>query len=466
MYVCDALSQEINQYELIGTPQKRVLDPKDWKFLFCPPEIWCAVNVDALPGSNRVYCASPDNFPIGTYIRLTSDWVPDGALFEVVSYGIAIVEVLADTNQALAGLPTIDTITLVDGEIALLVNQTAPSENGPWVVHAGAWTRPIDYDTGDHAAGVYYYINNGVTYIDQGWICTNRPTSDIIDTDDTTWIQFAASNAPYGSYLVVKDRVQTSYPGYPAPVNAVWISPEGWVSGTAPTFTPTCDSITLEIGNVGPPITISLIGVPNMAAVAGAINALYAPATVATISTVAGKDYLVLEDTTGSLFKPLNYNRIILHPVANDAWAAFGVDNDDLPITYPGTPGFDGFLTGEDAIIYKACDLVPYALSPSSRTTEGKLGNPLDINTFFTDWENGIVYFHPQMSNAVNILSVLTNAIVELPLEGGTYKIVNRDDNCNETCSCCYVEVGNPHSKPQIQTSPSTILSKNEEEPL
>ncbi len=52
-------------------------------------------------------------------------------------------KVVATANvAALTGLPTTDGVTLNDGDVQLNVGQTTQSQNGPWNVHASAWTRP------------------------------------------------------------------------------------------------------------------------------------------------------------------------------------------------------------------------------------------------------------------------------------------------------------------------------------
>lgn len=100
-------------------------------------------------------------------------------------------EVVAVANIAsLSGLPTIDGDTLVDGEIALLTAQTTGSQNGPWAVHSGAWTRPTDWASGAvKAEGQYFIIQaEGTTYKNTKWFCTNTgPVT--VDTTAATFVQ-------------------------------------------------------------------------------------------------------------------------------------------------------------------------------------------------------------------------------------------------------------------------------------
>lgn len=58
--------------------------------------------------------------------------------------------VVGTANLALTGIPasaSTDYIPLDPNDIILLLAQTAPSENGPWVVSSGAWSRPTNFDT-------------------------------------------------------------------------------------------------------------------------------------------------------------------------------------------------------------------------------------------------------------------------------------------------------------------------------
>lgn len=119
------------------------------------------------------------------------------AQFQAQSKWINPARVLADTNQALSGIPaSIDGInTLVDGDRIALINQTAPAENGMWIIRAGAWERPSDFNTGASAANRTFFVEEGNTYADTAWTVTTDPPNDIIDTDPLTLVQIAGPGA-------------------------------------------------------------------------------------------------------------------------------------------------------------------------------------------------------------------------------------------------------------------------------
>lgn len=71
--------------------------------------------------------------------------------------GVAIqagVRVVSTLQTTLSGAQTIDNVAVVAGDRVLCIAQTTGSQNGIWVVAAGAWTRP-----GDFASGLI--LNNG-----------------------------------------------------------------------------------------------------------------------------------------------------------------------------------------------------------------------------------------------------------------------------------------------------------------
>lgn len=97
--------------------------------------------------------------------------------------------VVATTNQALSGLPTIDGVTVADGTMLLLSAQSTGSQNGPWTAHSGAWTRPSWYPSGGTTQAFQFittFIRLGTTYQGTTWRQTAAGPITI-DTTATTW---------------------------------------------------------------------------------------------------------------------------------------------------------------------------------------------------------------------------------------------------------------------------------------
>jgi hypothetical protein len=84
------------------------------------------------------------------------------------------VRVVAVANVALTGIQTIDSILLVAGDRVLLTAQTVASQNGVWIVAAGAWTRATDADvSGELTPGAFWMVEEGATKGASQWRCNN-----------------------------------------------------------------------------------------------------------------------------------------------------------------------------------------------------------------------------------------------------------------------------------------------------
>lgn len=100
------------------------------------------------------------------------------------------VRVVATTNQALTGTPTIDGVATQSDDRILLVGQTAPAENGVYVAAAGAWSRAsLENDNGELTPGAFWYVEEGTTYGASQWRIENTGTITI-DTTSITINQF------------------------------------------------------------------------------------------------------------------------------------------------------------------------------------------------------------------------------------------------------------------------------------
>lgn len=98
---------------------------------------------------------------------------------------------IATSNvSSLSGLAqTFDGIALdTDGQVVLLVGQTDHKQNGPWVVHSGAWTRPTWFATGIDVSSAIVIVQKGTVYADSIWLCTTDTTA-IVGTDNLVFVQ-------------------------------------------------------------------------------------------------------------------------------------------------------------------------------------------------------------------------------------------------------------------------------------
>lgn len=91
-------------------------------------------------------------------------------------------------------LTTIDgTLLSTPGDRVLLTAQSTASQNGIWVIAAGAWTRPADFTTGLHVGGAFMFVESG-TSNSGDWAVTNvNGTNDVVDTDSLVITEYSGA---------------------------------------------------------------------------------------------------------------------------------------------------------------------------------------------------------------------------------------------------------------------------------
>jgi hypothetical protein len=90
---------------------------------------------------------------------------------------------------ALSGTMTIDGVALAAGDRVLVKDQTAPAQNGVYVVAAGAWSRAADLSTWDRHISAYLFVEQGTVNADIGYLCTVDP-GGTLGTTAITFVQF------------------------------------------------------------------------------------------------------------------------------------------------------------------------------------------------------------------------------------------------------------------------------------
>src|SRR6516225_11432293 len=112
-----------------------------------------------------------------------------------VAQGLATkqsVRALAAANITLSGTQTIDGVALSAGDTVLCTGQTTGSQNGSYVVAAGAWTRTLDFDdVNDAVRSPYWFVGEGTSYAGSGWVMTTWPYT--IGTTALVFTQFTGA---------------------------------------------------------------------------------------------------------------------------------------------------------------------------------------------------------------------------------------------------------------------------------
>jgi hypothetical protein len=85
--------------------------------------------------------------------------------------------VVATANITLSGTQTIDGVSVVAGDRVLVIGQTTASQNGVYVVAAGAWSRASDADaTGEIQFNDKWFISAGTTNANRTFVCRTTGT--------------------------------------------------------------------------------------------------------------------------------------------------------------------------------------------------------------------------------------------------------------------------------------------------
>jgi hypothetical protein len=136
------------------------------------------------------------------------DWVTDNSSLqgEAIIPDI-LVKAASVGNLTLSGTQTVDAVPLVEGDLCLAKNQTTTSQNGPYVVHAGAWTRATgcDSDAEIRQRTVMVTADGTESKVGYEYVCTNTGAITIGSTA-ITYVQVplgigtGATNAAAGNH--------------------------------------------------------------------------------------------------------------------------------------------------------------------------------------------------------------------------------------------------------------------------
>ena len=103
------------------------------------------------------------------------------------------VRVATTANITLSGTQTIDGVAVIAGDRVLVKNQSTGSQNGIYVVAAGAWSRAADADTSaEVTSGLFTFVSEGTVNASSGWVLTT-PDPITLGTTSLTFTQFSGA---------------------------------------------------------------------------------------------------------------------------------------------------------------------------------------------------------------------------------------------------------------------------------
>jgi hypothetical protein len=146
-------------------------------------------------GSGNI-TAGGDLIATGNVYAATSKKLATEEYVNSVQQGLDVkqsVRAATTANITLSGTQTIDSVVLAVGDRVLVKDQSTASQNGIYVVAAGAWARATDAHTSTHVtAGLFTFIAEGTKNGDQGWILTSNDTITL-GTTSLTFTQFTGA---------------------------------------------------------------------------------------------------------------------------------------------------------------------------------------------------------------------------------------------------------------------------------
>lgn len=117
------------------------------------------------------------------------------------------VRIATTANITTSGTQTIDGVAVIAGDRVLVKNQDTGSQNGIYIVDAGAWSRSTDASsTGSITGGTFVFVEEGTTNADTSWVVSTDDTITIGSTA-IVWTQFGAGG---GSTPVAGNGISVS----------------------------------------------------------------------------------------------------------------------------------------------------------------------------------------------------------------------------------------------------------------
>lgn len=108
-----------------------------------------------------------------------------------LSWKNAVRAASAGADLTLSAPQTVDGVALIAGDRVLVKDQATGSQNGIYVVAAGAWTRAEDMNASAEVKGAAVFVTDGTANQGKAWACNNSGAV-VLDTTAIAFVQFAS----------------------------------------------------------------------------------------------------------------------------------------------------------------------------------------------------------------------------------------------------------------------------------
>jgi hypothetical protein len=261
------------------------------------------------------------------------------------------VRAASTANLTLSGVQTVDGVSLVVGNRVLAKNQTTSSQNGVYVVAAGAWSRATDFDEPyEVTAGVFFFVEEGTVNADAGFVITSD-NPQVVGTDPLIFTQFSGAGQIIAGDAITKtgnqlDVVVAANGGIEIASDALQLKSS--VAGNGLTYT----SGVIDIGGTADRITVTADAIDIASTYIG-------QSTITTLGTI----------TTGA------WNANIINPT----YGGTGVNNGSNTITLGGNITTASAFTTAGAY---SLTLTTTAATNVTLPTTGTLATLAGVETF------------------------------------------------------------------------------------
>jgi hypothetical protein len=149
------------------------------------------------------------------------------------------VRAATTANITLSGTQTVDGVALVAGDYCLVKNQSTASQNGVYVVAAGAWTRAPEFDSTVEFDKRDIFVTAGTTQISTWWMSATKNVT--VGTTSVTFAQIPNGIGTGADQAAAGNHTHTTFAGLSltaaSSIGAAWSERYTSRTGTASTAT-------------------------------------------------------------------------------------------------------------------------------------------------------------------------------------------------------------------------------------